>query len=292
MTGFALALHGGAGASRKLDYGRERAHMRAALGLGRDQLARGAEALDVAVAVVAELEASGLYIAGRGGSPNRDGEYELDACVMEGHTRRAGAVAALRGFKSPAAVARLIMERTPHVMLCGVGAERFASEAGADAIADPANWFTHAGAGESNFAPGAPAHGTVGCVVRDQQGRLASATSTAGVFGKISGRVGDSPLIGAGGWADENVAVSCTGQGEIFIKTAAAAQIAFRVRAGASLQEAAALVIAEIASFDGDGGLIAIDRRGAIATPHCSEGVKRATLSMDGALSVKIFDDD
>ncbi len=291
MTGFALALHGGAGANRKLNYARERVHMREAIELGRALLASGGTALDVAVAVVAELEASGLYIAGKGGSPNRDGEYELDACVMEGHTRRAGAVAALRGFKSPIEVARMIMERTPHVMLCGLGAERFAREQGAEPIPDEASWFTHACAGESNFAPGVM-HGTVGCVVRDGAGRLASATSTAGVFDKTPGRVGDSPLIGAGGWADDRVSVSCTGQGELFIRAAAAAQLAFRVRAGAPLAEAAMRVMDEIAAFGGDGGLIAIDANGAIAMPYRSEGLKRASLSMDGALSVHVFDDD
>ena len=122
------------------------------------------------------------------------------------------------------------MERTPHVMLTGAGAAAFADAQGLTQIADPQAWFTRAGGDEANHPPGALAHGTVGCVVRDGQGRLAAATSTGGVFGKLPGRVGDSPVVGAGAWADARVAVSCTGQGEYFLRIAAAAQLAHRMR--------------------------------------------------------------
>ena len=290
MARTALILHGGAGARRERNYDAEVVHMRQVVEAMKARLDAGASAVDVAVEAVILLEDSGLYVAGRGASPNLAGAYELDASLMDGASGKAGAVAALQGFRNPVVAARAVMDRTPPVMLAGEGAALFAHDQGLEPIGDEEAWFTRAGQGEDNHPPGGLSHGTVGCCVLDSEGRLAAATSTAGVFGKMPGRVGDTPIPAAGTWADDCAAVSCTGQGEYFIRVAASAQVAWRVAAGQSLAEATQAVIDEIGQMGGDGGLIALDAAGNIADPFNSQGMKRAWLTTDGEIGVQVFD--
>ncbi|MGH6992947.1 MAG: isoaspartyl peptidase/L-asparaginase family protein [Caulobacteraceae bacterium] len=286
---FAVAMHGGAGALRRVDYAREIGHMKGLIEAARDRLKAGGSALDVVVEAAAEMEASGLYVAGRGASPNAAGRYELDASLMDGPSQKVGAVACLEGFAAPIRVARAVMEKTPHVLLAGAGAADFARSHGMAPISDPDAWFTKVGAKVRQGEQVLPT-GTVGCVALDETGALAGATSTAGVFGKLWGRVGDSPIAGAGVWADTRVAVSCSGPGEYFIRTSAAAQISWRMAfAGQDVQDAASAVLENIRSFGGEGGLIALSSEGEIALSFNSEGMKRAALHPDGTIIAEAF---
>jgi L-asparaginase / beta-aspartyl-peptidase len=283
MSAWSLALHGGAGAMPAHDYEPQQAHMAALLERGAALLSDGAAALDVVQAMVEELEACGFHVAGKGAAPNTAGQWELDAAIMDGAARRAGAVAALQGFLSPIKAARAVMQESPHVLIVGEGAAAFADARNLERVVNPAAYYVAA-------QTGLPDAGTVGAVARDTHGRLAAATSTGGTHGKLPGRVGDCPLIGAGTWADQSVAVSCTGVGEYFIRSNAAATIAALVRyKHETVSEAARIAIADVAAVGGQGGLIAVDAQGNLAAPFNTQGMKRALANSAGLREVKIF---
>jgi len=259
--------------------------MRETLRARAGALSAGASAVDVVETMVAALEDCGHHIAGRGASANAVGQWELDAAIMEGEARQAGAVAALRGFRSPVAAARAVMDRSAHILLVGKGASRFLRPYRLARVRNPKEYYRPAVS--RPLVQGALPHGTVGAVALDASGRLAAATSTGGLIGKLPGRVADSALIGAGTWADERVAVSCTGQGEYFMRSATAADVSARVRyARAGLDEAASQALDDVGLLGGDGGLIAVDRLGHVAAPFLSEGMKRAIATSRGRFEV------
>ncbi len=281
---YALALHGGAGAVAGRDYAVTERHLKE---LSRDcdsRLAQGQNALDVVEHAVSEMETSGLYVAGRGSAPNTAGHVELDASIMDGRSREAGAIAALRDFVSPVQVARGVMEKTPHVMLAGAGALEFGRKHGFEEVTDPAAYYVLP-VGVNSDDIDDIAHGTVGAVALDKTGGVAAATSTGGTFGKLHGRIGDTPMIGPGTWADDNIAISCTGTGEHIIRAGGAAAIAFRYRSGVSLDDAIAEMLDEVKRLGGDAGVIALTRAGEIAMPYNSQGMKRASVSNNSSES-------
>jgi L-asparaginase / beta-aspartyl-peptidase len=307
-SGFALALHGGAGTLRRGEMTAERealyrAGLARALAAGRDVLTAGGDALDAVTASVCALEDDPLFNAGRGAVFTRAGRQEMDAAVMDGSDRRAGAVAGILGPRNPILAARAVMERSPHVMLIGEGAMAFCREAGL-AFADAEYFFTEARwqalaetlaqerAGRLDVDE-SRRHGTVGAVARDRAGNLAAATSTGGMTGKLPGRVGDSPVIGAGTYADNaTCAVSATGHGEFFIRYAVAHEIAARVGHGRQpLAAAAEAVVAELGRIGGSGGLVAIGRDGALALPFNCAGMYRGYVRDDGIVYTAIYNE-
>ena len=244
----------------------------------QQRLAGGATALDVVEHAVAELESSGMYVAGRGSAPNSAGYVELDASIMDGASRAGGAVAAVVGVVNPIRAARRVMEETPHVMLASKGAREFATEQGLQLVSDPDNYYTlPVGVYEHELRE--QEHGTVGAVALDQSGRLAAATSTGGTFGKLEGRVGDSPLIGPGTWADDDIAISCTGTGEQIILAGGALAIAYKVKAGMTPGDAIDDMLTEVKRLGGDGGVILVTKKGDVAMRYNSDGMKRASVT-------------
>ncbi|HEX6297612.1 MAG TPA: isoaspartyl peptidase/L-asparaginase, partial [Burkholderiales bacterium] len=259
-----IAIHGGAGTLRKADMTASRAALfREALGealqAGNTVLQKGGTALDAVTATVVAMEDSPLFNAGRGAVYNADARHELDAAIMDGATLRAGAVACVERIRNPVLAARAVMQHSRHVLLAGRGAERFAEKQELKMV--NREYFGTASRLQALRRNLQSHHGTVGAVALDRDGNLAAATSTGGYTGKLPGRIGDSPLVGAGTYADNRAcAVSGTGLGEAFIRAQVAYDIAARMRyRHESLASAARAALASVARLGGDGGLVAVD---------------------------------
>jgi L-asparaginase / beta-aspartyl-peptidase len=310
---FAVAIHGGAGGIAGGDDSERRQRREAALERvlreGVSQLQQGADAVDVVERLVAMLEDTPQFNAGRGSVLNEAGQVEMDASLMDGRSGQGGAVAAVTRVKNPIHLARQVMQRTSHVLLVGEGAERLAESWGLELADDDyfrteqnlRRWEAWRREQENRQRPaeadqsraGGEASlrylGTVGCVALDRQGNLAAATSTGGTRYKLAGRVGDSPILGAGNYADNaSAAVSCTGIGELFIRHAVAYDVAARIRyRGDSLAAATEAIIHEVLPPD-SGGLIAVDAHGEIALPFNTPGMARGAADWTGRFEVAL----
>ena len=301
-----LMVHGGAG---RFERGRlpadqeaaMRAGLNAALDAGSAILTGDGRALDAVEAAVRWLEDDPAFNAGRGAALTRDGGVELDAAIMDGHGRRAGAVAGVAETRSPVGLARAVMEDGRHVFLAGAGADGFAAEHGREAA--DAGWFAtderrrqlaELLAADADAFDTDMKYGTVGAVALDAGGHLAAATSTGGVTGKRPGRIGDTPVIGAGTFADDRAgAVSCTGAGEFFLRAGAAQAIATRMRLlGESPATAAAAVLTDIGEMGGTGGVIVLAPDGGAAWHFTTAGMNRGLATAAGERQVAVFGDD
>jgi L-asparaginase / beta-aspartyl-peptidase len=300
-----IAIHGGAGAVPRASLSPEReqryrAGLEAALDAGYAILEHGGTSLDAVTTAVRILEDDPMFNAGHGAALTRDGAAELDAAIMEGLELRAGAVASVRHVKNPIELARRIMQKSRHVLLVGAGAEEFALEEGMALV--PNHYFRTAerleqlqaeqrGESVSEIMPSGP-RGTVGAVARDAAGNLAAATSTGGMTNKRPGRVGDSPIIGAGTYAKNGVcAVSATGHGEYFIRAVAAHHVCSAVEhrgmtLAAGVHEMLHLILRKLG---GDGGMIAVDHAGGIVMDFSSDGMFRGARDSGGRREIAIY---
>ncbi|RIA43878.1 beta-aspartyl-peptidase (threonine type) [Hephaestia caeni] len=306
MDDWTLLIHGGAGI---LERGKIAPEAEAA---ARDGLAQALEAgsavlrgcgtaLDAVEAAVRALEDHPAFNAGRGSVFTYEGRNEMDAAIMDGRDRSAGAVAGVVATRNPISLARAVMEHSPHVMLAGRGADGFSRDHGLEQA--DADWFAlpeRRAQLDAMKASGGSAfdvdmkYGTVGAVARDAHGHVAAATSTGGITGKRWGRVGDSPIVGAGTWADDRAcAVSCTGSGEFFLRVGVAHEIAAHLRfAGESVQTAADAVMAEVKAMGGTGGVIVVGADGTPAWSLTTPGMYRARARATGVPVVAIFGDE
>ncbi len=309
-----LLVHGGAGAihRNKLTKEREQAFRQVltqSLAAGHSILAAGGNSIDAVVAAIVVMEDSPLFNAGHGAVFTHDGRNELDASIMDGATRMAGAVAAVTTIRNPIRVAHAVMAKSAHVMLIGRGAETFAADQGLE-IVDPCYFYTrhrwdqlqraiakhrivldHDNDSDTPLLDNDEKRGTVGAVALDRYGNLAAGTSTGGLTNKCYGRVGDSPIIGAGTYADNrSAAISATGTGEMFIRTAAAFNTAAQVRLlNTPIAEAAENTLVEIAAIGGDGGLIVLDAKGNYAMRFNTQGMYRGIIANEGVVRVEIY---
>ncbi|MBN2972830.1 isoaspartyl peptidase/L-asparaginase [Roseomonas aeriglobus] len=305
-TGWAIAVHGGAGIIPRGQLTPEqdaaaRAGLNAALDAGQAILAAGGSALDAVEAAVRVLEDDPAFNAGRGAVFTYEGTQELDAAIMDGRTRAAGAVAGVTATKNPVRLARAVMDHSPHVLLAGSGADAFSRDQGLEQVGP--DWFAiperrdQLERMKASSATGFDVdmkYGTVGAVACDAEGHVAAATSTGGVTGKRWGRIGDSPLIGAGTFADDRAgAVSATGSGEFFIRAGVAHEICARVRfLGETLQAAGDVVMAETRALGGTGGIILTGPTGEIAWSMTTSGMYRGKASARGDRVVAIYGDE
>jgi beta-aspartyl-peptidase (threonine type) len=294
---FVLVIHGGAGTILKENMTPEKEtayleKLNEALQSGAAILEEGGTSLDAVTATIMVMEDSPLFNAGKGAVFTAEGMNEMDASIMDGRDLDAGAVTGLRHVKNPILAARAVMEKTPHVMLTGDGAEALAISVGLEMV-DSSYFFTESRWNSFlNAKQKAEKHGTVGAVALDSYGNLAAATSTGGMTYKMKGRVGDSPIIGAGTYADNNTcAVSATGHGEYFIRNVVAYDISALMKyKGLSLEQASEEVINQkLKAIHAEGGIIAVDKDGNIAMPFNTAGMYRGFITSEGELVVKIY---
>jgi len=316
MTGFAIAIHGGAGTILRSEMTPEKEKafhdgLTESLKAGYEILKNGGSALDATQAAIVVMEDSPLFNAGKGAVFTHDGDHEQDACIMDGATRKVGAEAAVRRIKIPILLARLVFEKSPHILFAGDGAEAFAVANGMTLIDDPKYFYTEhrwrqlqlALAKEKaqtdqitrlDHSDDRDKTGTIGAVALDKKGNLAAATSTGGMTNKRRGRIGDTPIVGAGTYADNSTcAVSATGVGEYIMRAVVAHDIAALMEyKKMTLAEAAELVVMKkLTAIGGSGGVIAIDSAGHIAMPFNSAGMYRGYMLADGTMKLAVFED-